>query len=51
MRINNILAFRNDRFGEFLLTLPALYALKQSYPEAKIDLAVDKNVLPIAERL
>lgn len=51
MRINNILAFRNDRFGEFLLTVPALYALKQNYPGAKLDLVVDKNVLPIAERL
>lgn len=51
MRINNILAFRNDRFGEFLLTIPALGALKQACPEAKLDLVVDKNVLSIAERI
>src|SRR3989338_4358489 len=51
MRVNNVLAFRNDRFGEFLLTIPALRALKQAYPEAKLDLVVDKNVLPIAERI
>jgi len=51
MGIKNILAFRNDRFGEFLLTIPALRALKQAYPEAKLDLVVDKNVLPIAERI
>jgi len=51
MGIKNILAFRNDRFGEFLLTIPALRALKQAYSEAKLDLVVDKNVLPIAERI
>ncbi len=51
MRVNNVLAFRNDRFGEFLLTIPALRALKQAYSEAKLDLVVDKNILPIAQRL
>ena len=51
MGINSILAFRNDRFGEFLLTIPALCALKQNYPKAKLDLVVDKNVLPLAQRI
>lgn len=34
-----------------MLTVPALRALKQNYPGAKLDLVVDKNVLPIAERI
>lgn len=51
MGIHNILAFRNDRFGEFLLTIPAFWMLKQNYPEAKLDLVVDKNVRPLALRL
>lgn len=51
MRVSNVLAFRNDRFGEFLLTIPAFWRLKQKYSEARLDLVVDKNVLPIAERI
>lgn len=36
--INKILAVRTDRFGEFLLNIPALRALKETYPQAKITL-------------
>ncbi|MDD5431413.1 MAG: glycosyltransferase family 9 protein [Candidatus Omnitrophica bacterium] len=46
--IRKILAFRNDRFGEFLLIIPALRALKQKYPEAKITLVVDSYVKDLA---
>lgn len=51
MEIKSILAFRNDRFGEFLLTIPAFWMLKQNYPEAKLDLVVDENVRPLAQRV
>lgn len=51
MGINSILAFRNDRFGEFLLTIPAFWMLKQNYPEAQLDLVVDENVRPLAQRI
>jgi heptosyltransferase-2 len=46
--INNILAIRNDRFGEFLLIIPALRALKEKYPQANITLAVDAYVAELA---
>ena len=51
MQIKSILAFRNDRFGEFLLTIPAFWKLKQSYPDARINLVVNKDVLPLARRI
>jgi heptosyltransferase-2 len=45
----NILIIRNDRFGEFLLNIPAFRALKQSYPDAKLTLAVGSSVKDLAE--
>lgn len=47
--LKNILALRNDRFGEFLLIIPALQSLKKIYPGAKISLGVEQSVKPIAE--
>lgn len=49
MDIKRILAIRNDRFGEFLLTLPAVRALKKKYPQAQLSLAVDSYVRELAE--
>ena len=46
--IKNILAMRNDRFGEFLLIIPALRALKEKYPQANVTLAVDNYVVDLA---
>jgi heptosyltransferase-2 len=48
MPINRILAVRTDRFGEFLLNIPAFRALKQSYPNAKLTLAVNPYVEELA---
>lgn len=48
-KIINILAARNDRFGEFLLNIPAFRALKQSYTGSKLVLAVNAHVKDIAE--
>lgn len=44
----NILVIRSDRFGEFLLNIPAIRALKETYPQAKITLAVGSGVYELA---
>ncbi len=44
----NILVIRNDRFGEFLLNIPVLRALKETYPAAKVTLAVKADVGDLA---
>ena len=49
MKVNKILAVRNDRFGEFLLNIPALRALKVKYPDAKLTLIVNPCVLQLAQ--
>jgi ADP-heptose:LPS heptosyltransferase len=46
--IKNILAVRNDRFGEFLLNIPAFRALKQSFPEARLSLVVSPACAELA---
>ncbi len=46
--IKNILVIRSDRFGEFLLNIPALRALKELYPQAKLTLAVNSAVYELA---
>lgn len=44
--ITKILAIRTDRFGEFILTLPALHALKKKFPESRLTLMLNSyNVL------
>lgn len=45
----NILAVRNDRFGEFLLNIPAFRALKQANPGARLTLVVDPYVAELAK--
>jgi ADP-heptose:LPS heptosyltransferase len=45
----NILVIRNDRFGEFLLNIPALRAVREAYPQAHIILVVDPRVKELAE--
>ncbi len=48
MNFKNILVIRDDRFGEFLLNIPALRALKELYPQAKLTLAVNAAVCELA---
>lgn len=48
MPIKKILAIRNDRFGEFLLNIPALRALKERYPESTLTLAVSPETAELA---
>lgn len=46
--LKNILAIRTDRFGEFLLNIPALRALRETYPQAQLTLAVNSGVAELA---
>jgi len=48
VRVNKILMVRNDRFGEFLLNIPALRAVKQKYKEASLTLVTDPYVRELA---
>lgn len=50
-KIKNILAIRNDRFGEFLLNIPAIRALKETYPQAELSLAVSPVVEELAQAI
>ena len=47
--VRAILAVRNDRFGEFLLNIPALRALKQAYQNAKLIVITDPYVAELAK--
>ena len=47
----NILVIRNDRFGEFLLNIPAIRALKERFPDSNIILAADPYVKELAARI
>jgi heptosyltransferase II len=50
-KIKKILAIRNDRFGEFLLNIPAMRALKETYPQAELTLAVNSEVFQLASAI
>jgi ADP-heptose:LPS heptosyltransferase len=47
----NILVIRNDRFGEFLLIIPAIRAVKESFPGSKIILAAGPDLLELAKKV
>lgn len=47
--IKNILLVRNDRFGEFLLNIPAFRALKQKYRLAKLTLITSGYNVELAQ--
>ncbi len=49
--IKNILVVRNDRFGEFLLNIPAFRALKETFINANLIIAVDPYVRELAESI
>jgi ADP-heptose:LPS heptosyltransferase/GT2 family glycosyltransferase len=50
-KIKKILVVRNDRFGEFLLNIPALRALKETFPQARITLVIDPRVRDLAQMI
>lgn len=47
--MTHILAVRNDRFGEFLLNIPAFRALKDSFPQARLTVVVSPYVQELAQ--
>lgn len=47
----NILIVRNDRFGEFLLNIPAIRAVKETFGGSKVILAVDPYVKELARKV
>jgi len=47
-QIKNILCVRNDRFGEFLLTIPAFRALKKRFTPSRLTLVVNPYVEELA---
>ena len=47
----NILIVRNDRFGEFLLNVPVIRAVKETFAGSKVILAVDPHVRELAEKV
>ena len=47
--IRNILVVRNDRFGEFLLNMPALRALRETFVNATVIVVADPYVRELAE--
>lgn len=49
--IKNILAIRNDRFGEFLLNIPALRALKEIYKDARLIVITAPYVADLAKNI
>jgi len=49
--VKNILVVRNDRFGEFILNIPAFRALKETFKFAKLSAVVDPSVKDLAESL
>ena len=49
--IKNIIILRNDRFGEFLLNIPALRAVKETFSNANIIAVVDPYVRELAQNI
>jgi heptosyltransferase-2 len=48
-KMNRILVIRGGAIGDFILTLPALNALRQAYPYAHIEILGYKHIAALAE--
>ncbi len=46
--MRKIILLRNDRFGEFLLNIPAMRAVKETFPAARLHVAVAAGVAELA---
>ena len=49
--VKNILAVRNDRFGEFLLNIPSLRALKENFTNASLIVVIDPYIKGLAQNI
>lgn len=47
--VGNILVVRNDRFGEFLLNIPAMRAIKETFTNAKLTVIISPYVRELAK--
>src|SRR5207244_4274683 len=47
--MNRILAIRGGAIGDFILTLPALKALREAYPHAHLEILGYKHIAALAE--
>ncbi|MDD4939854.1 MAG: glycosyltransferase family 9 protein [Candidatus Omnitrophica bacterium] len=46
--VKEVLVFRNDRFGEFLLNIPALRALKETFANARLTAVINPRLEELA---
>jgi len=46
--VRRLIVVRHDRFGDLVLTLPAVDALRRAYPEARLALMVRPDLAPLA---
>ena len=47
--MNRILVIRGGAIGDFILTLPALKALREAYPDAQVEILGYKHIAALAE--
>src|SRR5437762_1733351 len=47
--MNRILVIRGGAIGDFILTLPALKALREAYPDVRIEILGYKHIAMVAE--
>lgn len=50
-KIKRILVVRNDNLGDLILTIPAIRALRQTFPDAFLAVLVHSYTLPVVEGL
>lgn len=49
--VERLVVVRDDRLGDFVLSIPAIVALRRTYPEAWLGLLVSESVAPLAGKL
>src|SRR2546423_2485576 len=49
-KVNRILIIRGGAIGDFILTLPALKALRDAYPGAVLEILGYKHIAAVAEQ-
>lgn len=49
--VRRLVIVRDDRLGDFVLTLPAVDALRHTYPKSELALVVSPAVQPLAEHV
>jgi len=47
--VKRILVIRGGAIGDFVLTLPAIRALREAYPSARLELVAYKHIAALAE--